>query len=217
MSKPILHTKIWWFVSELTIFTKMCNVWTWKNEVMCPNVCYTRKYVMSEPDMSYHMLNAKIWCLVCKKMHNIQTNLCYTLKYYVVSPKWCYIRQCYMLEHMLHTKIWCFVSALKLHTRYVMSEHVSHEYEMSDLMLHMEIKYVRTYFTHKNMMCPNWCYIRKFVISEHMFHKKKYDVSCPNLRCIKMCNIETCVPNEYGIWSVRINVTYEICVMSGHI
>ena len=28
--------------------------------VVCPNVYYTRKYVLSEPDMSYHMLNAKM-------------------------------------------------------------------------------------------------------------------------------------------------------------
>ena len=163
----------------------MCNVWTRKYEVVCPNVCCTRNYVMSEPDMSCHMLNAKIWCLVSKimlhtKMHNVQTNLCYTLKYYVVSPKWCYIRQCYMFEPMLHMKIWYFVSALMLHTK---------------------ICNVRTW----DVFCPILCYIWKWNMSERILHTK-YDVSELMLHT-KICNIGTYVPQENTMSRVRTYAT----------
>ena len=155
MSESMLHTTIWCFLSELKLLTKMCNVWTRKYEVVCPNLCYTRKYVMSEPDMSYHMLNAKIWCPVSKlmlhtKMHNVQTNLCYTLKYYVVSTKWCYIPQYCMFESISHTKIWCFVSALMLHTK---------------------ICNVRTCYSRIwDVFCPILCYIWTWNMSERILH-----------------------------------------------
>ena len=65
-----------------------------------------------------------------------------------------------------------------------MSEHITHEYDMYS---------VRSYVTYGHEICPNVFYTQKYDVSEQMLHT----------------NVQTCVPNEYGIWSVRINVTYE--------
>ena len=78
-----------------------------------------------------------------------------------------------MFEPMLHTKYVLFLHLCNIR-RYVMSEHVTHEYEMYS---------VRSYVTYGNEICPNVFYTQKYDVSELMLHTK-------------ICNIGTYVPQE---------------------
>ena len=61
----------------------------------------------------------------------ICSNVCYTRKYDDLCPNLRYVRKLLMFEHMLDMNIRCVLSELTLHT---------------------EILYVRTLFTHDNLM-----------------------------------------------------------------
>ena len=125
-------------------------------------------------------------------------NLWYSKEYDVVCPNVCYIRKC------------------------VMSEHITHEYEMFS---------VRTHFTWRVVICPIVCYTWNMtscvlhtniwcLVSERMINMKicnvRTHVTHENMMSrvrtyvtYTMCNVRTYVPQEYEIWSVRTNVTYE--------
>ena len=165
--------------------------------VFCPNMLlmkmwYARIYVANENMLSCvwsYVAYDNVYCL----------NIHYPRIWNVFYPNFCYIRKTFTSEIMLHTKIWVLVqnvvahdnviclklchplyydvllSELTLHA--IMSEHMLHTNvtcSLSELMLHKEIKYVRTYVTHETYdgLGPNfWC-IPKCVISELMLHTK---------------------------------------------
>ena len=77
------------------------------------------------------------------------------------------------------------------------------------------LSYVRTYVTHENMMflvqndvtyenviCPIYCYIRKWVMSNYMLHTNMR-VFYPNLFYMRKCNMSEPVLHEYEMFSVR--------------
>ena len=76
-----------------------------------------------------------------------------------------------MSEHMLRSNMICI---------------------LSELMLHKEMWYVRTYVTHENLMSyVRICYIPKCEMSEPCY-TWKYDVSCPNLCYMSLCEFGGC-------------------------
>ena len=109
------------------------------------------------------MVHTNILCCQSEMIHTydnvICSNLCYTRKYDVLYL--CYIR------------------------RYIMSEHVTHEYEMYS---------VRFYVTYRNEICPNVFYTQKYDMSELMLH-------------MKIFNIGTYVPQENMMSRVRTYTT----------
>ena len=80
----------------------------------------------------------------------------------------CYIQKCVMSEHMFHTNM-----------RFVLVELML---ELSKLMLHTKMWYVRTYDTHENVMSCVQTYVN-----------------------MKMCNIQTYVTQIWDVfcWSVK--------------
>ena len=177
MSEHELHAIMRCFLSEFMLLMKMWYVRTYvanENTLSC-----VRSYVAYDNVLCLNIYYPRIW------------NMFY--------PNFCYIRKIFTSEIMLHMKIWFLVqnvfahdnviclklchprkydvllSELTLHT--MMSEHMLHTNVtciLSELTLHREIKYVRTYVTHAKCdgLCPNFWYIRKCVISEPMLHTK---------------------------------------------
>ena len=161
----LLRTKIWCIVSDLLLHTKMCHVWLcypliWNvfcpnlwciRNFLCPNVCYTRKYVfspkwryirqfyMSEPMLptkyDFFFPNLRYIRKLVIFEHFTHEYELYSVRYYVH-----YIQTCTTSKRMLQTKIWCLVSKLILHTKRC---------------------YVRTNVTHENITSRvGTCYIQ---------------------------------------------------------
>lgn len=114
---------------------------TWKYDVVCPNLCCIRKCVMSE-----YILHTNIYEMCSIRTYviywNFMSELMLHTKVWYFSPKWCYIRQYYMHKPILHTKIWCLESELTLHTKICNAQtYIIHEYEMYSvkLMLNTEM------------------------------------------------------------------------------
>ena len=141
----------------------MCpNVfYTWKYDVLCLNLCYIRKWVMSEP-----MLDTKIW------LSDIMLHT-----------------KCVMFEHMFHTNMRFGVSELMLHTKMSnVGTYVTQKYEMCSVRTYvpyenvicLNLCYTRKY----DVLFPNLCVIRECFnpISVSLFRTLDLDIASTDVR-----------------------------------
>ena len=218
MFQHILHTNMCSVQTYVTYENGICSnlCFEQKYDVLCLILCYIRKCVMSE-----YMLHTNMKYVLSELMvhtKHFMSELMLHSKIWFISPKWFYIRQCHMSEPMLPTKIWCLVSELMLHTKMCnVRTYATHEFEMYSN---------RTYFTLRNVKCPNvqcTCMLHTSMMScirTYVTYVNEYNVRTQVTHenrmtrerifvAYKMCNVRTHVLHKYEICSVRTNVTYE--------
>ena len=131
MSQLMLHTLFYsskMLLHTTTLYIRIYvtnkNIMSLSKLMLHKKMCNVRTYVTHEYEMYYVRTYVTYENVIC-------SNVCYTRKYDDLCPNLRYVRKLLMFEHMLDMNMRCV---------------------LSELMLHTEILYVRTLFTHDNLM-----------------------------------------------------------------